>query len=94
MKSVPIKFDVIDLADSLASRTTARTIMLTLAASNDLTFSGGSKTVTKDVTVGSTPVSTTVSTRLSGTGDALAFFRVTVSEVGGDDLTACLVSIE
>ena len=85
----------VEVVDRRAARATKHTLELSLAASNDLMFSGGTKTVTQEETIGSVPVTVTFSSkRIAGGGDDLSSFRVTLREQGGSDLVFCLVGIE
>jgi hypothetical protein len=93
LKSKSFTFDV-DVVDRKASKPTKRTLEIRLAASNDLVFTGGSKSVTQDVLVGAVPVAVTFTTKISGTGDELAFFRVTLLDDAQTEMMACLVRLE
>ncbi len=85
---------VVDVFDQDSAKPTMRTLELSLAASNDLFFTGGTKSVTQKEKVGAATVTVTFSTKITGTGAETAFFRVTLKEEAGDDLMACLVRLE
>ena len=85
----------VEVVDRRATAPTIRTLELVLAAGNDLSFVGGSKSVSQDVTVGAAPVSVSLAgKRITGLGDGLASFRVTLREQGGSDLVFCLIRID
>jgi hypothetical protein len=85
---------VVDVVDRKTTSPVARTLALDLAASNDLVFPGGSKSVEQNVAVGRDPVTVTFETKISGTAAGLAFFRVTLSDEAENALAACLVRLE
>lgn len=93
LKNKSITFDV-DVVDRRAAKPAERTLEIRMAASNDLVFADGSKSLTQKVDVGSDPVAVTFSAKISGTGAELAFFRVTLLDATEGELMACLVRLE
>ena len=93
LKSKAVSFGV-QLVDVKAPTPIDRTLELVLAASNDLVFAGGAKTVTRTRKIGATAVDATFNETISGTAEDVASFRVTLREAGGSDLAACFVNFE
>jgi hypothetical protein len=93
LKSKAISFGV-QLVDVKTPTPVDRTLELVLAASNDLVFAGGEKTVTRTRKIGATAVDVTFNETVSGTAADVASFRVTLREAGGNDLAACFVNFE
>jgi len=84
----------VQLVDVKATSPSDRTLELSLAAANDLTFSGGAKAVTRVKKVGATAVSVTFNETVSGTGTGISSFRVTLTELPSNILAACFVGLE
>jgi hypothetical protein len=85
----------VDVVDRRAGTAIERTLELFLAPDNDLVFVGGSKTVTKKVRVGSEPVTVTFpQKRITGSGDDLSSFRVSLREKDGSTLVFCLITLQ
>jgi hypothetical protein len=85
----------VDVIDRRADKPKARTLELVLAAGNDLFFTGRTKTVEQDETVGKESVHVTFKAKtISGSGADLSSFRVTLREQDGEDLVFCLVRLE
>jgi len=84
----------VTVVDRRAPKAKPRTLELALAASNDLSFADGQKTVTQEVSVGSEPVDVTFpSEGISGPGN-LAAFEVTLRENGGSRIVSCMIALE
>ncbi len=84
----------VQLVDLKATSATDRTLELSLSAGNDLTFRGGAKAVTRVKKVGATAVSVTFNETVSGTGEGISSFRVTLRELPSNTLAACFVGLE
>jgi|SRR5688572_1645795 len=93
LKNKPISFAV-QLVDVKAPTPIDRTLEWALAASNDLVFANGGKTVTRTRKIGATPVDVTLNETISGTSDESERFRVTLRQADGSDLAACFVGLE
>jgi len=93
LRKKPLKFDV-DVFDDEGGEPAPRTVQLTLAGSNDLLFEDGSKVIEMRKKIGARPVKVTFDTKISGTGDELGFFRVTLRDDAGDEVIACVVRLE
>jgi hypothetical protein len=93
LKSKSFTFTV-DVMDDEATRPKKVTLELRLASSNDLVFTGGSKSVSQDETIGKVPVTVTFAIKISGAAANLGFFRVTLFDDADNALMACLVRLE
>jgi hypothetical protein len=82
------------ILDPDAGKKKKATILLALAEGNNLTFSGGAKSISQKVDIGPTPVAVSFSTRVSGDASELAAFRVSMRDEEGNDMVTTFVAVE
>lgn len=84
------KFEAMILDATAPSPTKVR-IGLHLSDGNELTFTGGTKSITRDETIGKTAKRVTFSTNVNGNATGVAAFKVSMRDAAGRDLVIKMV---
>ena len=66
-------------------------IGLHLSPGNELTFPGGSKSISQDETIGKTAKPVTFTTNVNGDGSKISSFKVAMRDAAGNDLATKMV---